>query len=154
MNVDLNAEIKHLQERYDKAPESRIFAPLADACRKNGDVDRAIELCEAGLERYPDYASAHVILGKCFYDKGATERSRAEFERVIEIDPENTVAEKNDQFLGVNNNVASKTIDIGSTDLLGKNIARTVCSILPIIIAAIIIAILIILWKKRGMFRS
>ena len=72
----------------------------------------------------------------------------------IEIDPENTVAEKNDQFRGVNNNVASKTIDIGSTDLLGKNIARTVCSILPIIIAAIIIAILIILWKKRGMFRS
>ena len=97
MNVDLNAEIKHLQERYDKTPESRIFAPLADACRKNGDVDKAIELCEAGLERYPDYASAHVILGKCFYDKGATERSRAEFERVIEIDPENMVALK---FMG------------------------------------------------------
>jgi tetratricopeptide (TPR) repeat protein len=97
MNVDLNAEIKHFQERYDKAPESRIFAPLADACRKNGDVDKAIELCEAGLERYPDYASAHVILGKCFYDKGATERSRAEFERVIEIDPENMVALK---FMG------------------------------------------------------
>lgn len=97
MNVDLNAEIRHLQERYDKAPESRIFAPLADACRKNGDVDKAIELCEAGLERYPDYASAHVILGKCFYDKGATERSRAEFERVIEIDPENMVALK---FMG------------------------------------------------------
>jgi tetratricopeptide (TPR) repeat protein len=97
MNDDLRAEIRHLQERYDRAPESRIFAPLADACRKGGDVDRAIALCEKGLERYPDYASAHVILGKCFYDKGATERSRAEFERVIEIDPENMVALK---FMG------------------------------------------------------
>lgn len=97
MNDDLSAEIKHLQERYDRAPESRIFAPLADACRKNGDVEKAIELCEKGLEGYPEYASAHVILGKCFYDKGATERSRAEFERVVEIDPENMVALK---FMG------------------------------------------------------
>ena len=97
MNEELSAEIKLLQERYDRSPESRIFAPLADAYRKNGDVDKAIELCEKGLENYPDYASAHVILGKCFYDKGATERSRTEFERVIEIDPENMVALK---FMG------------------------------------------------------
>ncbi len=72
----------------------------------------------------------------------------------IEIDPENTVAEKHDQFTGTNNNVATKNIDIGSEDLFDKGLARTVCSILPIIIAAIIVAILIILWKKRGMFRS
>ena len=97
MSEELDAEIKLLQERYDRVPESRIFAPLADAYRKNGDVDKAIELCEKGLEGYPDYASAHVILGKCFYDKGATERSRAEFNRVIEIDPENMVALK---FMG------------------------------------------------------
>jgi tetratricopeptide (TPR) repeat protein len=97
MNDDIGGEIRLLQDRYNKAPGTRIFAPLADAYRKNGDVDKAIELCEKGLERYPDYASAHVILGKCFYDKGATERSRAEFERVIEIDPENMVALK---FMG------------------------------------------------------
>jgi len=97
MKDDASLEIGHLQERYDRAPESRLFAPLADAYRKSGDIDRAIELCEKGLEGYPDYASAHVILGKCFYDKGATERSRAEFERVIEIDPENLVALK---FMG------------------------------------------------------
>ena len=97
MNEELNAEIEQLKDKYDRSPESRIFAPLADAYRKSGEVDKAIELCEKGLEGYPDYASAHVILGKCFYDKGATERSRAEFERVIEIDPENMVALK---FMG------------------------------------------------------
>ena len=97
MTEDISAEIRYLKEKYDRAPESRLFAPLADAYRKIGQVDRAIELCEAGLIRYPDYASAHVILGKCFYDKGATERSRAEFLRVIELDPENMVALK---FMG------------------------------------------------------
>jgi tetratricopeptide (TPR) repeat protein len=97
MTDDISAEIRYLKAKYDQAPQSRLFAPLADAYRKNGQVDRAIELCEAGLTRFPDYASAHVILGKCFYDKGATERSRAEFERVIELDGENMVALK---FMG------------------------------------------------------
>lgn len=97
MTDEISAEIRYLKAKFDQAPDSRLFAPLADAYRKNGQVDRAIELCEAGLIRYPDYASAHVILGKCFYDKGATERSRAEFERVIELDAENMVALK---FMG------------------------------------------------------
>ena len=54
MTEDLSLEIKHLEERYEKAPESRVFAPLADAYRKSGDVDRAIELCEKGLVQEPD----------------------------------------------------------------------------------------------------
>lgn len=90
-------ELKSLIERYEKAPESRLFAPLADAYRKSGDLEKAIELCEKGLERFPDYASARIILGKCFYDKGATERARGEFERVLAIDPANMVALK---FMG------------------------------------------------------
>ncbi|HSG27366.1 MAG TPA: tetratricopeptide repeat protein, partial [Candidatus Krumholzibacterium sp.] len=97
MHEDLSAEIRHLSERLNEAPDSRLFAPLADAYRKSGQVDRAIELCEEGLGKFPDYASAHVILGKCFYDKGATERSKAEFDRVLELDSENMVALK---FLG------------------------------------------------------
>jgi tetratricopeptide (TPR) repeat protein len=97
MSGDTGDELKSLIERYEKAPESRLFAPLADAYRKAGDLDLAIELCEKGLERYPEYASARVILGKCFYDKGATERARNEFERVLEIDPDNMVALK---FMG------------------------------------------------------
>lgn len=97
MSGEYREDIKHLLKRYERAPESRLFAPLADAYRKEGEIDRAIELCEKGLERHPSYASAHVILGKCFYDKGATERARSEFLRVIELDPENMVALK---FLG------------------------------------------------------
>ena len=94
MSGDMSEELKNLVERYKKAPESRLFAPLADAYRKNGELDEAIELCEKGLERFPDYASARVILGKCFYDKGATERARDEFARVLETDPDNMVARK------------------------------------------------------------
>jgi tetratricopeptide (TPR) repeat protein len=90
-------ELQNLIERYNRARDSRLFAPLADAYRKNGDVDKAIEILDRGLEKMPQYASAHVILGKCYYDKGATERSKAEFRRVLELDGENLVALK---FMG------------------------------------------------------
>ena len=88
----MNEELRHLIEKYKRAPDSRLFAPLADAYRKNGEVDMAIEILEKGIERIPDYASAHVILGKCYNDKGATELARAAFGRVLDIDPENMVA--------------------------------------------------------------
>ncbi len=93
----MSEELRNLIERYDRARDSRLFAPLADAYRKNGDVDKAIEILDRGLEKMPQYASAHVILGKCYYDKGATERSKAEFRRVLELDGENLVALK---FMG------------------------------------------------------
>lgn len=93
----MSDDLQNLIERYNRARDSRLFAPLADAYRKNGDIDKAIEVLEQGLEKMPQYASAHVILAKCYYDKGATERSKAEFHRVLELDAENLVALK---FMG------------------------------------------------------
>ncbi len=93
----MSDDLQNLIERYNRARDSRLFAPLADAYRKNGDIDKAIEILEGGLEKMPQYASAHVILAKCYYDKGATERAKAEFRRVLELDAENLVALK---FMG------------------------------------------------------
>lgn len=93
----MSDDLQNLIERYNRARDSRLFAPLADAYRKNGDIDKAIEVLERGLEKMPQYASAHVILAKCYFDKGATERAKAEFRRVLELDAENLVALK---FMG------------------------------------------------------
>ncbi|MFO7914890.1 MAG: tetratricopeptide repeat protein [Candidatus Krumholzibacteriales bacterium] len=97
MDSELNEEFKQLLERYESSPDSRLFAPVADMYRKRGELEEAIETCNQGLEIYPDYVSARVILGKCFYDKGASERAKTEFEKVLDLDPENMVALK---FLG------------------------------------------------------
>jgi tetratricopeptide (TPR) repeat protein len=94
MGGAMGDELQNLIERYRRSGDSRLFAPLADAYRKQGDTAKAIELLEKGLERFPGYASGHVILGKCFYDTGATERAKAEFRRVLEIDADNMVALK------------------------------------------------------------
>lgn len=90
----MSEDLESLKERFERAGDSRLFAPLADAYRKYGDTAKAIELLEQGIEKFPRYASARVILGKCYYDTGATERAKAEFTRVLDIDPENMVALK------------------------------------------------------------
>ena len=38
------SEIEKLERRYAENPDGRFFAPLADAYRKAGQVDRALEV--------------------------------------------------------------------------------------------------------------
>ena len=50
-------EFDELFRRYDSAPDSYVFVPLADACRKLGRFEEALEICEDGIERHPNYVS-------------------------------------------------------------------------------------------------
>ncbi|HUF13146.1 MAG TPA: hypothetical protein VMN78_08610 [Longimicrobiales bacterium] len=85
-------EIARLEAMHAANPAGRVFAHLAEACRKRGELERAREVLHEGLQRHPHYASAHVVLGRVLLDlidpKGADEA----FHRVLELDPHNMVA--------------------------------------------------------------
>jgi tetratricopeptide (TPR) repeat protein len=91
-------EIDDLFDRYRRAPQSTIFAPLADACRKAGMIDEALDICKKGLAANPRYASGYVVQGKCLYDAEKPEDAEAAFRRVLELDGSNLVALK---FIGI-----------------------------------------------------
>lgn len=93
-----NPELNDLFDRYRRSPEGHVFAPLADACRKAGMLEEAVEICEKGLGANPRYASGYVIQGKTFFDMGDNARAGTAFRRVLEIDENNLVALK---YLGV-----------------------------------------------------
>jgi tetratricopeptide (TPR) repeat protein len=93
-----NREIDDLFERYRRAPGSHVFAPLADAYRKLGLVEEALDICARGLSANPQYASGFVVQGKCQYDAGRADRAETAFRRVLEIDPNNLVALR---YLGI-----------------------------------------------------
>ncbi len=88
------SEIDKLKARYEENPEGRYFAPLADAYRKSGRIDEAIELVKSGLTRHPDYLSAHIVLGRCFLDKKDDASARQTLEGVLKLDSENIIALK------------------------------------------------------------
>src|SRR5206468_2463593 len=80
------SEIEKLEKRWAENPKGRNFAPLADAYRKAGELDRAIELCTAGLERHPDYVSAHIVFGRCLIDQKNDPGASAVFRKVLALE--------------------------------------------------------------------
>src|SRR5438309_5940353 len=86
------SEIEKLEKRWAENPKGRNFAPLADAYRKAGELDRAIELCKSGLERHPDYVSAHIVYGRCLVDQRQDGAASEVFQKVLSLDPENILA--------------------------------------------------------------
>lgn len=85
-------EIAKLESLYAMNPEGRVFTHLAEACRKAGQLDRARQILEEGLQKHPDYASAHVVLGRVLADLGEDDAAVGEFRRVLELDRHNLVA--------------------------------------------------------------
>jgi tetratricopeptide (TPR) repeat protein len=92
--VAYTSEIEKLEARYRENPKGRNFAPLADAYRKAGLIDNAIELCQVGLQLHPDYVSGHIVHGRCLVDKKDDAGAESVFRRVLDLDPENILALK------------------------------------------------------------
>jgi len=82
-------ELDRLHAAWESAPESRSFAPLADAYHRAGRNEEAIELLHSGTVRHPDYLSALVLLADCYEALERTEEASAIFARVLSQDEEN-----------------------------------------------------------------
>ncbi|MGD2069006.1 MAG: tetratricopeptide repeat protein [Gemmatimonadota bacterium] len=76
----------------DRDPEGRAFAPLADALRRMGRHEEALEILAEGLERHPSFASGHVVAGRVHRDRGETDDAVAAFRRVLDLDGDNVMA--------------------------------------------------------------
>lgn len=73
-------------------PEGLVFARLADAYRRCGRLERALELLREGLERHPDYTTAHLIQARTLREADRPEEAARSFRRVLQLDAENLVA--------------------------------------------------------------
>ena len=86
------SEIDKLEARFRDNPKGRNFAPLADAYRKAGLIDNAIDLCQNGLKLHPDYVSAYIVYARCLVDKKDDGAALGVFKQVLGLDGENIIA--------------------------------------------------------------
>jgi tetratricopeptide (TPR) repeat protein len=86
--------IRRYEERLAKDPGSLAFAPLADAYRKAGRSRDAIRLCREGLGRFPEYATARLILAKALLDEGDLEAALAEVQAMLDRNPTDAQAHR------------------------------------------------------------
>jgi tetratricopeptide (TPR) repeat protein len=87
------SEIEKLEQRYEENPK-QWFAALADAYRKEGHLDLALDYVRGGLEMRPNYASGYIVLGRCLLEKTEHDEAAQAFEQVLAIDAENIIALK------------------------------------------------------------
>ncbi|MEE9207688.1 MAG: tetratricopeptide repeat protein [Gemmatimonadota bacterium] len=88
----LAKEIQQFEQQVRRDPEGRVFARLADAYRKDGQLERALEVLEGGLTRHADYLSAHLVHARTLRSMGRPAEAIGAFEKVAELDSANVIA--------------------------------------------------------------
>lgn len=80
-------------ERYERIlhadPKSRVFVELARALLERGEPERAIDLCERGIEHHPDSVVARIVWGKALLAIGRVDEAVRRFEAAVAIEPQN-----------------------------------------------------------------
>jgi tetratricopeptide (TPR) repeat protein len=91
---------QHIQDRIEKCrqileanPNSQIFAALAEAYRKLGDLKSALDACNDGLKIHPDYGSAYLVLAKIARDQKRYNDAETAAFRAIELEGRTRSAE-------------------------------------------------------------
>lgn len=79
---------------FQDDPTSRIFAPLAEAYRKIGLFDEAIEICLEGLTANPDFIGGKVALARAYFDKKMFVQVRDLLTNVVAQAPDNIMAQR------------------------------------------------------------
>ncbi len=81
-------------KKYQEDPTSRIFAPLAEAYRKAGLVDEAIEIAREGLRVHPNFVGGRVALARALFEKRQYDEVVNELAIVVREVPDNLVAQR------------------------------------------------------------
>ncbi len=94
MNSPNSPIIYHYLKKYQEDPSSRVFAPLAEAYRKAGLVDQALEIAREGLRVHPHFVGGRVALARALFDKKAYAQVADELGAIVQDVPDNLVAQR------------------------------------------------------------
>lgn len=87
-----NPKIDELRARLSADPKSRLFYPLAEELRRDGQFAEAEQVLHSGLSNHPTYLSAWVCMGRVLRDQEKDREAVDALLKAMQIDRENVVA--------------------------------------------------------------
>ncbi len=85
--------IERYQILYQEDPKSKVFAPLAEAYRKMGMIEEALQVAKEGVAFHPHFPSGRVALAKILLEKKQLEQAAEHLQHAVDISPENILAQ-------------------------------------------------------------
>ncbi len=83
----MSDDVRRMSEALAQDPGSRVFVPLGEALRRQGQRDLARKVTLKGLERHPHLSDAHDLLARLYADDGDIERAFDEWDMVLRLSP-------------------------------------------------------------------
>lgn len=75
-----------------KDPASKVFAPLAEALRENGQLAEAEKIAARGVQKHPQYVGGFVALGRTLMAQEQYEKALPILKEATRLDPQNLLA--------------------------------------------------------------
>jgi tetratricopeptide (TPR) repeat protein len=80
-------DVRRWSDELAQDPTSMVFLPLAEALRRQGQLELALKIALRGLERHPRHAEAHDLLARIAVDRGDLDRAFTEWDAVLRTEP-------------------------------------------------------------------
>lgn len=91
--TQIEERIAKCRQILEANPRSQIFAALAEAYRKLGDLKSALDACNDGIKLHPDYGSAYLVLAKVARDQKRFAEAEQAATRAIHLEGRTRSAE-------------------------------------------------------------
>jgi len=92
MSKNLSKIIEDYRGLLQRDPNSKAFAPLAEALRENGDFQQAEIVAANGIRRHPEYVGGYVALGRILMEQARYADAGPILNKATNLDPQNLLA--------------------------------------------------------------
>lgn len=92
MDPQILKSIQNYKVLYEKDPNSRVFAPLAECHRRLKNFHEATRLCREGISKHSDFAGGYLCLGRVLVDQGEYEEALQHLEMTVHLASDNILA--------------------------------------------------------------
>ncbi len=83
----MSDDVRRLSDELARDPGSRVFVPLGEALRRQGQLELALKVTVRGLERHPHFPDGHDLLARIAVDRGELQRAFDEWDVVLRLVP-------------------------------------------------------------------
>lgn len=86
------AILEKLKLSLNRGNESTLFAKIAEESRARGEVKKALKICADGIEKYPNYATGHYILARCYLEEEMNTEAKESLAEALKFAPHHIAA--------------------------------------------------------------